>query len=71
MQLIHSVFMNDKSNKRTFISIDSTITKVEHLIDEINQLENVPLSKDEVTKELKSDLAGVKNLWIVGRKYAR
>ena len=41
--------------------IDNTIAKVEALIDEINYIENVPLSKDEVIKELKSDLTSVRN----------
>ena len=52
-------FQNKKSAKKPKL-IDNTIAKVEALIDEINYIENVPLSKDEVIKELKNDLSSVK-----------
>ena len=57
---VNSFCFRNKKNAKKPLLIDNTITKIETLIDEINYLENVPLSKDEVTKELKSDLAGVK-----------
>ena len=52
-------FDDEKSIKKSSIP-ENAMAKVEHLISEINHIESIPLSKEEITKELKSDLSSVK-----------
>ena len=52
-------FEDEKSAKKSSIP-DGTMVKVEHLINEINNIESIPLSNEEVARELKSDLSSVK-----------
>ena len=52
-------FNDDKSTKKTS-KLEKTLVKTEQLITEINYIENIPLSKEEIIKKLKDDLTGVK-----------
>jgi glycosidase len=50
-------FSDEKKTKMP----ENPFAKVEHLVDELNRIENIPLSKDEVIKELKKDTLNAKN----------
>lgn len=53
-------FKDEKSIKRTAMP-EKAIIKTEHLIAEINHIENIPLDKEEIIKNIKLDLTGAKH----------
>jgi glycosidase len=57
---VNSFCFESEKSKRKSLTPANALTKTENLIAEINRIENIPLSKEEIIKKLKDDLLGVK-----------
>ncbi len=66
LQKIISFYFNESDRKKTVKILDEFLSKTKNLINEINRIENIPLSKDKIIAELKNDIINITNfvkLW--------
>lgn len=62
---VNSFCFNEVKNLKKVQTLNSLISKTESLVSEINHIETIPLSHEDVVKSIKDDLSAVKNFSVI------